>query len=282
MHTSQDLTKLLHDLNRDDLFCYFNSDFADVIEKFMNIKLDANQIYHNSDDLPEDVEYLFSYGGDGTFLDSVRLLNLRNIPILGINSGRLGFLANVTKNELPTAINYLIGGQFSLQNRVLIEAKGEYVKAIRFPYAFNEFSIQKGHVNMVDVEVYIDGEMVTTYRGDGVLVATPAGSTAYSLSVGGPIVSPTSSCFVISPIAPHNLTMRPLVIPDSANLVFKVKSRDNENFMTIDNRRFSVPNGSEFSVSKAKSSIILVQLQNISFYQTLRNKMMWGLDTRDR
>lgn len=282
LRQQEELTHLISGLRRSEVSYCFNNEFADQIERQTSMKITDEQRYDYMQGVGDDVDYVMSYGGDGTFLDSIKLLLVRDIPIFGVNSGRLGFLANVTKEGLEEALENLKQKKTSISERILLKASGNGLDEVLFPYAYNEVAVQKGHVNMIDVAVHIDNELVATYRGDGVLIATPSGSTAYSMSVGGPIISPTSRCLVISPIAPHNLTMRPLVIPDSAELKLTLKARDNENYISLDNRRFLVPNGSEFHVTKANKSVSFVNFPEISFYQTLRNKLMWGVDARDK
>ncbi len=222
-----------------------------------------------------------SYGGDGTFLDCVRAVGGSGAAVLGINSGRLGFLANVPRTGIRHALADIKEGRFAIEKRTLLQAEGDFGRAPDYPYAFNEFSLQRGGAAMIAVETYVDGEMVATYWGDGVLVSTPAGSTAFSLSVGGPVLAPGCDSLVIAPIAPHNLTMRPVVIPDGSLVRFRVLSRHDKPYATLDNMTFPVEDGARFTVSKAKNCTFLVRLQNISFYDTLRNKMMWGIDRRD-
>ena len=221
-----------------------------------------------------------SYGGDGTFLDCVREVGRFGIPVLGINSGRLGFLANVPKEDMRKAFADLLHGNYTTEELPLIVAQGDFPAQPEYPYAFNEFSIQRGGTGMISVEAYIDGEMVATYWGDGVIFSTAAGSTAYSLSAGGPVVAPGCECFVLSPIAPHNLTMRPVVIPDRSEATFRLSTRGEYAFATLDNTSFRIADGATFTVSKAEKPVFLAKLQNISFYDTLRNKMLWGIDKR--
>ncbi|MCL2561493.1 MAG: NAD(+)/NADH kinase [Rikenellaceae bacterium] len=222
-----------------------------------------------------------SYGGDGTFLDCVRELGRYGIPVLGINAGRLGFLANVPESEAGRAFADLVAGRWTRERRTLIAADGDFPERPEYPCAFNEFSIQRGATSMISVEAYIDGEMVATYWGDGALFSTPAGSTAYSLSVGGPVVAPGCECFLLSPIAPHNLTMRPVVVPDSSVVTLRVSTRDAHAFAALDNVSFGIRDGAVFTLRRAENPVFLVCLQNISFYDTLRNKMLWGIDKRD-
>ncbi len=242
-------------------------------------------------DVPEERQYDFipgdaegvavSYGGDGTLLDCVRMVGQARVAVLGINSGRLGFLANVPLEGIGQAFEDLAAGRFDTEPRTLVHARGDFGVQPDFPYAFNEFSIQRGGAGMIAVDVYVDGEMVATYWGDGAMLSTPAGSTAYSLSVGGPVLAPGCECLVISPIAPHNLTMRPVVIPDRCEVVFRVRARHEPPYVTLDNTTRPAADGAGFTLSKAKNPVFLVRMQNISFYDTLRNKMMWGFDRRE-
>ena len=279
-HKKDELLSLINVLAENTESYYINYDFVQLISSMTDAIIAPEYIYRSSSDFPENIDFVISYGGDGTFLNCVRTIAGRQIPILGVNSGRLGFLANVTKSGLNEAIYHLKNGEFSLEKRSMLKIY-DLDDIVEFPYALNEIGLQKGTVNMIDVEVIADNQFVATYRGDGVLIATPTGSTAYSLSVGGPIMSPQANCLVISPIAPHTLTMRPLIIPDNVNLSLSLSSRNGTHFLTLDNRSYEIPNGCKFKIKKAEKSIILVQLQNNSFYQTLRNKMMWGVDNRD-
>ena len=224
---------------------------------------------------------VISYGGDGTLLSAVRLLGGKNNPVLGINSGRLGFLAIVSQEEAVEALDALIEGRFTTEKRTLLKVEGDVEDEISFPLAFNEFSVQRRHMGMIGTKVEIDGRVVANYWSDGVVVATPTGSTAYSLSAGGPILAPECHCMVLTPIAPHNLTMRPLVVPDSCSIRLTIDTRDPQAVAAIDNENFTIRNNSSFTITRAEEEVFLVKLQNISFYDTLKNKMMWGLDGRE-
>lgn len=270
------LVTLLGELGFD--FCV-NSEFASIILSLTGIEIPICKQYASIEECAQGAVAMISYGGDGTFLDSVRLLQGAPIPVLGINSGRLGFLANVPKDAVRAALTDIANGRFSTSKRPLLKIEGDI--ETQYPYAFNEFTLQRSRASMISVDTLVDNERVASYWGDGVLICTPAGSTAYSLSVGGPVVAPGCACFVLSPIAPHNLTMRPVVIPDSSTVSFCVHSRDGGINVTLDNMTFPVADGATFRVSKSGKSVFLVQLQNISFYDTLSNKMMWGLDRRD-
>ena len=277
VHHAEELDAFLCVLDRYHIIYSVNTEFARVIAEQTGKTLP--QVYEAIP--PDDIEMIISYGGDGTFLDTVRLLDTRPVPVLGINYGHLGFLANVAKEDMAEAIRDIAGGKYTTEERLLLQVEGDFEQPIEYPYAFNEFSLQKKGIAMASVEVYINGELVTNYQGDGLILSSPTGSTAYSLSVGGPILAPNCNSFVLAPIAPHNLTMRPLVVPDSSEMRFRVVSRTGEATVTLDSRDYPVSSGSSFTVKKAKKSAFLVKLQNISFYRTLRDKMMWGIDSRE-
>ncbi len=243
--------------------------------------LSSAHIYGSMSEVLTDDSVVLSYGGDGTLLSAVRHLEGRPIPILGINSGRLGFLAIVSQEEALAALDALLVGNFTTEERTLLQIEGDVEEDVEFSLAFNEFSIQRQHMGMIGIKVEIDGRTVANYWSDGVLVATPTGSTAYSLSAGGPILAPECNCIVLTPIAPHNLTMRPIVIPDSSRIRLTIDARDPFAVAAIDNESFTIKNGSSFTITRAQERVFLVKLQNISFYDTLKNKMMWGLDSRE-
>ncbi|HJB85450.1 MAG TPA: NAD(+)/NADH kinase [Candidatus Alistipes merdigallinarum] len=277
----EDLNALFEALDSNGLSYRINRDFARLVADKTGRNFEEDQLYDDCPTVDPLQDVMVSYGGDGTFLDCVRLLNHRPIPVVGINSGRLGFLANVTKQGMSRAFADLKTGNYETTARTMIHIEGEFSQNPEFPYAFNEITVQRNGPNMISTEVYVNDEMIATYWGDGILVSTPSGSTAYSLSVGGPVVSPDCRCFLISPIAPHNLTMRPVVVPDDSIIRLKVSSREREFSISVDNQYYKACNGASFLVSKAEKSIFLVRFQNISFYDTLRNKMMWGIDSRD-
>ena len=279
---ADELKALLEAFNRHGIIACINRSFAQTIEEVAGVKIPEPQQYSSMEkDFPQ-AKMLICYGGDGTLLEGVRLLGERRIPVMGIHSGRLGFLMNVPREGIDRALAEIRKGEYTTVTTPLIEVEGDFLQKPDYPYVFNEFSIQRSGASMISVTACIDGEMIATYWGDGVLLSTPAGSTAYSLSIGGPVVAPGCACFVLSPIAPHNLTMRPVVLPDHSEVIFKVTVRDDRKFFaTLDNRTFSIEGEAVFRLSLSKKSVLLVKLQNISFYDTLRNKMMWGLDRRD-
>ena len=279
VHRAEDLAELLRELDRNRLTWCADAAFAHILAELTGKTLPPDRVYTATP--PEEIDMIVGIGGDGTFLDTVRLLDTRAVPVLGINYGRLGFLANVARKNLAEALREIAAGRYACEERLLLEVSGDFGEPVDYPYAFNEFSIQKEGTAMLSVQVFLDGEEITTYPGDGLLLSTPTGSTAYALSLGGPILTPNCRCFEIAPIAPHNLTMRPLVVPDESELRFRVVARTGGALVTLDNREYRVASGSEFKVKKAKKSAFLVKFQNISFYRTLRDKMMWGLDSRE-
>jgi NAD+ kinase len=200
---------------------------------------------------------------------------------LSINSGRLGFLAIASQDEVEKTLDELLCGNYTTERRTLLRVEGDIEDGLSFPLAFNEFSIQRQHMGMIGIKVEIDGRNVAGYWSDGVLVATPTGSTAYSLSAGGPILAPECNCMVLTPIAPHNLTMRPVVVPDSCRIRLTIESRDPYALAAIDNENFVIKDGASFTITKAKEEVFLIKPQNISFYEALKKKMMWGFDGRE-
>lgn len=243
--------------------------------------IDESLCYEAMEEVLTHDSIVISYGGDGTLLSAVRLLGGRPTPILAVNSGRLGFLATVSQDEASKALDALVEGRFITEKRSLLRIEGDIEGEIGFPLAFNEFSVQRRQMGMIGTKVEIDGRVVANYWSDGMIVATPTGSTAYSLSAGGPILAPECHCMVLTPIAPHNLTMRPLVVPDSCSIRLTIDTRDPQAVAAIDNENFTIHNNSSFTISRAKEEVFLIKLQNISFYDALKNKMMWGLDGRE-
>lgn len=229
-------------------------------------------------------DYLFSIGGDGTLLNTIMLVKDSKIPVLGINSGRLGFLTDINKDEFTTDLLMLLKNkQYELDNRSVIKLKTNDPELFAdAPYALNEFTVHKLDSSaMITVHTFVDGRFLNSYWADGVIVATPTGSTAYSLSCGGPIVYPNSQNFVITPVAPHNLNVRPIVIPDHKTISFKIEGRSDTFLCTLDSRSESINHNIHLEVSKEKFEISLLRLSGNDFFSTLRNKLMWGVDSRN-
>lgn len=233
-------------------------------------------------DLAGKVDHMLSLGGDGTFLEALTYVRNSGIPILGINTGRLGFLANVAKTEISKAVEALAGGKFSIEKRTLLSiTKPEHLFG-EVNYGLNELTLlKKDSSSMITIHTYINGDFLNSYFADGLIVSTPTGSTAYSLSCGGPLVMPGSENFIITPIAPHNLNVRPLVISDNNVITLKVEGRGPNYLVSLDSRSEVIEDGTELTLKKADFCAHLIKLDDQSFFNTMRNKLLWGLDKRN-
>lgn len=244
----------------------------------LKLELDT---FSSAEELIAKAFYLICLGGDGTMLETVTFVRKSGIPILGVNTGRLGFLSQVNKDDLQKALTLLLREKFTLDKRELIEIEGCNNCFTDTNYALNEFTIhKKDSSSMINIDTYIDGIFLNTYFADGLIVSTPTGSTAYSLSCGGPIMMPDSDNFIITPIAPHNLTVRPIVVSNNREIRFSVTGRNDDFNVSLDSRSSQVPSGAEIRVRKANFRINLINLEGQNFFTTLRNKMMWGIDRR--
>lgn len=240
------------------------------------------EFFKESDDLDDSIDFVISLGGDGTLLDTITLVRSKNIPILGINFGRLGFLASIGKEELSTAVSSLRNRTFIVDKRSLIHLDSSEPLFSDCPYGLNEFAIHKTDSSpMIKIHTYLNGEFLNTYWADGLIVATPTGSTGYSLSCNGPVVFPESASFVITPVAPHNLNVRPIVVPDNNIISFEVEGRTDHFLCTLDSRKHICDKHVQLAVRREKFTISLVRLNENNFLQTLRTKLSWGLDTRN-
>lgn len=233
-------------------------------------------------DLKSTINVLVSLGGDGTMLDTVTLVKNTGIPIIGINFGRLGFLASINKEGLQRAIDGILNNDFTLDVRSLLEVNSNQKLFGNFNFALNDFTIHKRDTSaMILIHCYQDGEFLNSYWADGLIVATPTGSTAYSMSCGGPIVFPRSGNFVITPISPHNLNVRPVVLSDSSILTFEIEGRSAKYLVSCDSRTEVIDSTIKLQVKRASFNINLIRLNNESYLSTLRNKLLWGIDTRN-
>lgn len=239
-------------------------------------------LYSNHRELvAQNPQFLITLGGDGTILDAVTLVRDSQIPILGINTGRLGFLSNVGKEELEVAIDALLESNYTLDPRAVLQCRGQGL-SWDMDFALNECTVsRKNSTAMLTTHVWINDEFLATYWADGLIIATPTGSTGYSLSCGGPIVMPGSENFVITPIAPHNLNLRPFVIPNQCQIKLIVESREEQHLISLDSRLYTVNAGRELHVSMGSFKVNLIRTDIQSFPQTLRNKLLWGADRRN-
>lgn len=228
-----------------------------------------------------DLDVALSVGGDGTFLRTAARVNKQDIPILGINTGRLGFLADISSNEIEDALDELFKNYYRIEERTLLRLYTENHSFQGYNYALNEIAVLKRDTSsMITIHTFLDDEYLTSYQADGLVIATPTGSTAYSMSVNGPIILPKSSNVVLSPVAPHSLNVRPLVIPDSYTIKLRVESRNEYFLIALDGRSEIFPAGIELKISKADYTAKVIKRYNHTFYQTLREKLMWGADIR--
>lgn len=228
-----------------------------------------------------DVDLVVSIGGDGTFLRTASIIGKKNIPILGINAGRLGFLADVGEEDLEDTFADVFSGNYRIEHRSQLQLSTEHKDYSGFNYALNEIAILKQDTaSMITVHAHINGEYLTSYEADGLVVATPTGSTAYALSVGGPVIEPTASNFIIAAVAPHSLSNRPLVVTDDCVLTLEVESRNESYLISLDGRSNTFATGTKLIIKKADFSLNVIKRKENTFYNTLRNKLMWGVDPR--
>ncbi len=232
--------------------------------------------------IENEVEVMISLGGDGTMLDTVTLIRDSNIPVIGINFGRLGFLASINKDDIQSAINSLVNKNFSLDNRALLSVESESNLFGNENFALNDITIHKRDTSaMMIIHAYLNGDFLNSYWADGLILATPTGSTAYSLSCGGPIIFPQSGNFVVTPISPHNLNVRPVVLSDTNVISLEIEGRSSKYLLSCDSRTEIIDNAVKIIVKKAAFEINLIRLNNENYLSTLRNKLLWGIDTRN-
>ena len=283
----------------------FGSDYDELMRELLHVLKDSNvelmvyepflkyinhcfdgsyeyTLFNTSDDIRGNVDVMFSFGGDGTILDSVPLIRDSGIPVLGFNTGNLGFLSSVSPQETADAVRKIIKGEYEIEKRSLIQIKDADNIFNGINYALNEVSIcRKNNGSLIVVNVYIDDMMLNTYWADGVILATPTGSTAYSMSVGGPIMTPNSDSFLITPIAAHNLSVRPVVIPDKSNVRIKVDGRCDDYALGLDSRIVLADKSKEIEIKKTDFTFNMIKMPGKNFFETIRKKLLWGNDIRN-
>ncbi len=258
-----------------------------AIEKQFYDLLDSDKdlnTFSNHHDLDTSFSLMFTIGGDGTFLRAITYVRDLEIPIIGINTGRLGFLATIQKEHIKSAVNALIEKKYSIKERTLLQVKtstqNKDLEDLNF--ALNEVTVaRRNTTSMITVETYLNEEYLTSYWADGLIVSTPTGSTGYSLSCGGPVITPQAKSFVLTPIAPHNLNARPLVIPDDTSIKLKITGREKQALISLDSRITAVDNETEVFIKKAPFTLKIIQLHDQTFLKTLRAKLLWGEDKRN-
>ena len=256
---------------------YVNREFYQKLSKTNGFNV---HILEKNQDL--DAKSVITLGGDGTILNATKWLNKTSIPILGINLGRLGFLASIEKNTIKSAIMQWHNGEYGTEERTLLKLVSKPEIFSDFPFALNDFTLHKKETSsMITIKTFLDDEYLNTYWADGLIVSTPTGSTGYSLSCGGPIVFPNTGNFIITPVAPHNLNVRPIIVPDNSTIRFELDGRTNSYLCTLDSRYETVEQHFELKVSKADFKIKMIILKGESFMKTIREKLSWGLDRRN-
>lgn len=245
----------------------------------------SNYSYFDEENkLGKNVDFLFSIGGDGTILRAVTLIQDSKIPILGINTGRLGFLTSLHRDALTEGLDLFFDKKFTFISRSLLHVRTKDSISIleESGIALNEVSVnRKNTTSMLSIRTELNGKPLTTYWSDGLIISTPTGSTGYSLSSGGPIVSPTAQCWILNPIAPHNINMRPLIVPDNTEIKISVEGRSKYHLLSLDSRIVTLENGNDIYIKKAPFAVRTVQLNGSDFFSTLREKLFWGQDRRN-
>ena len=276
---SASIQKVLACLSEHDAEIYVDKEYYDFLTLDQRIGVEANGIFEGND---FQADFVISMGGDGTFLKAASRVREKMIPILGVNMGRLGFLADVSPSEIEQCVKALYADDFAIENRALIKVETDGEPLEGYPCALNDVAILKRDTaSMISVRANINGEYLTTYQADGLIVATPTGSTAYSLSNGGPIVAPQSGIICLTPVAPHSLNVRPIVIPDTAEITLSVESRSHNFLVAIDGRSEKCLEGTTLTIRRAAHNIKIMRLFGRNYYSTLREKMMWGKDNRN-
>ena len=265
-----------------DVEFYIEKDFYSLLKINSSNLIDKN-IFSSYNDLNNSFDLMITIGGDGTLLRSVSFVRDLDIPIIGINTGRLGFLATINQDLLTSEMSKILLGNYKIEKRTLLEVKIKGSKIINeFGIALNEVTVgRKNTTSMIKIKTFLDGEYLNSYWADGLITSTPTGSTGYSLSCGGPIMSPLSQTLSLTPIAPHNLNARPLIISDKTKIELYVSGREKSHLVSLDSRVISVENESLITITKAKFKINLAYFEENSFYSTLRNKLLWGEDRRN-
>jgi NAD+ kinase len=274
------IIKLVDFLSNKDCEVFIVEDVNSLIDKHTKRKYNT---YKAKKVIDEKFDYLISVGGDGTILRAATLIQDNNIPVIGINTGRLGFLATINKENMLEAVEEMLQGNYSISYRSLLAVSTDNPKqSFDINFALNEISVsRKNTMTMININTHVDDAYLNTYWADGLIIATPTGSTGYSLSCNGPIITPQVQAFSITPIAPHNLSIRPLIIKDDAIIKLKIDSRENEFLLSMDSRVVTLPTSTEVIVKKADFKLKMIELDNKNFLKTLREKLLWGKDARN-
>ncbi len=256
--------------------------YYNFIKDFTSFDPKPKDVFNSSLKIEDNIDIFFSIGGDGTFLESVSFVKELEIPIVGINSGRLGFLANISQDDISNALKLIYEKKFKIEERTLLEISSKNNVFSNFNYALNEITVQKRDSgSMITIKVFLNDEFLNTYWADGIILSTPTGSTAYSLSLGGPIVVPGSQNFILTPIAPHNLTVRPIVVPDNKEIKIEVTGRTENYLLSADYKSEIVEKSTVITIKAAKFKVKTIRIDNYTFFDNIREKLLWGLDKRN-
>ena len=275
------LLRILKMLEDHKLQMVYFHEFYERLQPYTTFKT-TPRFFTSKRDLPPQTDMLFSLGGDGTMLDAVCFVGNSNIPLIGVNLGRLGFLAAIPEEEVEDAIVSLVRGSYTLEKRTLVHLDSSVPLFNGSPFALNEFTIHRqDSSSMIKIHTYLNGEFLNTYWADGLIVATPTGSTGYSLSCGGPVVFPQTSSFVITPVAPHNLNTRPIVVPDDNVISFEIEGRSDQFLCTLDARTETIKSNVQLAVKRENFMVSLVRPDEHNFLNTIRHKLYWGIDKRN-
>lgn len=276
------LQRIIHKLEGYRLRLIFFEDFYHRISPFLTLEYPPQILFTGRTDLPPQTDMLISFGGDGTMLDTITFVGNSNIPVIGINLGRLGFLAAISEEDVDDALSSLVQGSYTIEKRSLLHLDANIPLFGDSPFGLNEFTIhRKDSSSMIKIHTYLNGEFLNTYWSDGLIVATPTGSTGYSLSCGGPVVFPQASNFVITPVAPHNLNLRSIVVPDNVVISFEVEGRADTFLCTLDSRSETITSDTQLAIRKEHFSVSLVRPHDHNFLKTIRQKLYWGIDKRN-
>ncbi|HHM20737.1 MAG TPA: NAD kinase [Bacteroidetes bacterium] len=275
--------RLFNALHHHGVAAYVYAPYLASLEGHIDFRVNVGTFEGYTDFKMRYFDFVITLGGDGTMLAAVTHIRDCGVPLLGINLGRLGFMATVHKEEIEQAIELLVNGQYHIANRRMLALESEPALFGDLPFALNDFTILKRDTSsMISIHCYINGSYMNTYWADGIIVATPTGSTGYSLSCGGPIIFPNSHNFVLTPVAPHNLNVRPLVVSDSSILSFEVEGRADNFLCTLDSRFEVISSQQQLAIRRGNFDIQLVHLKDIGFLETIRKKLTWGVDLRNR
>jgi len=278
------IIKFINEIYHNDINIIFIKSFYELLKKHIteNNNITIKTI-SSLEETQENIDFLICFGGDGTILNATTIVKKTEIPIIGINTGRLGFLATISKYDISNLMQQLKQKNYTLSSRALLEINAEN-NLLDFPFALNEISVSsKENTSMIKIKVFVNDEYLNTYWADGLIISTPTGSTGYSLSCGGPIVMPKSNNFIITPIAPHNLNVRPFVLSDDNTIRIEVGEHNHSKkfILSMDSRNHYIKNNTCITIKKAKYCIQLLELHTSNYSKTLRDKLLWGLDNRN-